>query len=82
MTKKRLLICGALFAILLAGGLYQMNVLRVAHSSFENYYQFRGCTQLLEKQDAYGVCKLAGGETIKLVKVNGKWFLDGDVGGW
>jgi hypothetical protein len=61
-------------------GFYWVNKLRIAHSSFENYYNFRGCTQLLEKTDTYGICRLTSGENIKLVKVNNKWFLDGDLG--
>jgi flagellar biogenesis protein FliO len=61
-------------------GLYWVNKLKIAHSSFENYYNFRGCVELLEKTDTYGTCKLSSGETIKLVKVENKWFLDGDLG--
>jgi len=53
--------------------------LRRAHSSFENYYAFRGCKQLLQKTDTYGVCKTDTGETIKIVLYNGKWYLDGDL---
>ena len=59
---------------------YQINMLKVAHSSFENYYKFRGCTKLIEKTDTYGTCMLSSGKTIKLVKVENKWFLDGDLG--
>ena len=54
-------------------------VLRKAHSTFENYYAFRGCVQLVDRTDTYGHCKLASGQTIKLVKYQGKWFLDGDL---
>lgn len=53
--------------------------LKKAHSTFENYYAFRGCVQLIERTDTYGICKLKGGEEIKIVKFNGKWFLDGDL---
>lgn len=53
--------------------------LKKAHSTFENYYAFRGCTQLLEKTDSYGTCKIASGQTIKIVKFDGKWYLDGDL---
>ena len=53
--------------------------LRRAHSNFENYYAFRGCTQLLQKTNTYGICKTDSGETIKLVLYKNKWYLDGDL---
>ena len=59
--------------------LNQIIFLKKAHSTFENYYVFRGCVQLLEKTDDYGFCKLKSGETIKIVKFQNKWFLDGDL---
>ena len=68
-----------LLAILFMIGVYWVVYLQVAHSTFENYYNFRGCVQLVERTDAYGTCKIASGETIKIVKFQGKWFLDGDL---
>jgi len=65
--------------IIVAFAVYQILYLRKAHSTFENYYAFRGCTQLLEKTDSYGTCKIASGQTIKIVKFDGKWYLDGDL---
>lgn len=59
--------------------LYWLNILKIAHSSFENYYKFRGCIQLIEKNDVYGTCRISSGETIKLVKFGEKWFLDDDL---
>jgi len=53
--------------------------LRKAHSTFENYYDFRGCVQLLERTDNYGFCKIKSGQTIKIVKYKNKWYLDGDL---
>jgi hypothetical protein len=53
--------------------------LRKAHSTFENYYTFRGCTQLLEKTDIYGTCKTNSGQVIKIVEYRSKWYLDGDL---
>ena len=78
--EKRPLLILVYLAILavVSFGLYQIHTLNVAHSSFENYYKFRGCVELLEKTDTYGTCKLASGQTIKLVQINGRWFLDGD----
>jgi hypothetical protein len=82
--SKNLLI--AICAVLIIVGLIVLNLLsnyffflRRAHSSFENYYAFRGCTQLLQKTSTYGVCKTDSGETIKLVLYKGKWYLDGDL---
>lgn len=60
-------------------GVNQWLYLRKAHSTFENYYAFRGCVQLLEKTDDYGICKTNAGQTIKIVKYQNKWYLDGDL---
>ncbi len=57
----------------------QMIVLRKAHSTFDNYYAFRGCIQLLARTDSYGICKTDSGQTIKIVQFNGRWYLDGDL---
>ncbi len=74
------IIFGLICAALIAGGLlvYWFSLLNVAHSSFDDYYRFRGCQQLVEKTDTYGTCKLADGKIIKIVLTNGKWYLDGD----
>lgn len=61
-------------------GAYWVSTLQIAHSSFENYYKFRGCKELIERTDTYATCKVQSGETIKLVKVKNKWFLEGDLG--
>ena len=70
----------ALGTLLLAFfGAYQVYSLDKAHSTFENYYAFRGCTQLISRTDTEGVCRTASGATVKIVKYQGKWFLDGDL---
>lgn len=64
------------------GGAFAVNqfiIVRKAHSSFDNYYAFRGCTQLLKKTNSYGLCKIQSGKTIKLVEFQGKWYLNGDL---
>jgi hypothetical protein len=58
---------------------YKIRDLNKAHSTFENYYAFRGCTQLLEKTSSYGVCTTKSGQTIKIVLYKNKWYLDGDL---
>ena len=60
-------------------GVYQIHTLKVAHSSFENYYNFRGCSQLLVKTDTYGICRLSSGQVIRLVEFQNKWYLNGDL---
>ena len=78
--KRPLLILASLaILIVVIFIIYQAHMLNVAHSSFENYYNFRGCVELIEKADTYGICKLSSGQTIKLVKFNSKWYLDGDL---
>lgn len=53
--------------------------LRKAHSTFEDYFKFRGCVELIEKTDTYGICRLDSGKTIKIVKFENRWYLDGDL---
>lgn len=62
-------------------GISQILYLRQAHSSFENYYAFRGCTVLLQRTNDFGICKTNTGQTIKIVNYQGKWYLDGDLPG-
>jgi hypothetical protein len=79
MTKTR---AGIIAVIILAGigfFAYENDHLKVAHSTFDNYYAFRGCQTLIDRTDAYGDCKLKNGSTIKIVKYQDKWFLDGDL---
>ena len=65
--------------IIFAAGVDWVLILKKAHSSFENYYAFRGCTELVSKTADAGYCKTASGQTIKIVKFQGKWYLDGDL---
>lgn len=79
MSKKPLIlsIIGILVILVLFGAFWR-HKLAVAHSTFDDYYAFRGCTQLVERTDAYGICKTADGSTVKIVAINGKWYLEGD----
>jgi hypothetical protein len=83
ISKKLFLALGVFLVVI---GLIVTNLLsnyffflRRAHSSFENYYAFRGCKELLQKTDSYGICRTDGGNTIKIVLYNGRWYLDGDL---
>jgi hypothetical protein len=81
LKKNKKLIIIVLFAGILVFifGIYQILYLQKAHSTFEDYYVFRGCTQLLARTEDYGLCKLSNGQTIRIVKFQGKWYLDGDL---
>ncbi len=57
----------------------QFIILHQAHSSFDDYYRFRGCVELIQKTDTYGTCRTANGQILKLVKYENKWYLDGDL---
>lgn len=57
----------------------ELRILHRAHSTFDNYYAFRGCTQLITKTPTYGVCKTASGQVITIVLYQGKWFLKDDL---
>ena len=81
MSKNKIALIVIALAIILVFiyGINQWLYLRKAHSTFENYYAFRGCAQLIEKTDEYGICKTDSGQTIKIVKYENKWYLDGDL---
>lgn len=79
LLKRKKIIIFCLAVLIIMFGIYQVLYLRKAHSTFENYYAFRGCTQLLERTQDYGICKISSGATIKIVKFQGKWYLDGDL---
>lgn len=83
-TRKNLVITALIIiGLIIILGVYQVLMLNKAHSTFENYYSFRGCATLLERTDDYGVCQLINGQTIKIVKYQNRWFLDGDLPcGW
>jgi hypothetical protein len=69
----------AVVAVVAALAVQQWIMLRRAHSTFENYYAFRGCALLLQRTADYGLCRLPSGQVIKLVHFRGRWYLDGDL---
>lgn len=79
MNKKIIILIILIIAILAALVGQRFYAVQKAHSTFENYYLFRSCVELLEKTDDYALCRIQSGETIKIVKVNNKWYLDGDL---
>lgn len=78
-VKLLILIIILVFIIFAILAIYWFNTLQIAHSTFEDYYKFRGCTELINKTEDYGFCKINSGQIIKIVKYNGKWYLDGDL---
>ena len=78
-NKALIIILIVLLVAILVVGINYWLYLRNAHSTFDNYYAFRGCTELVQKTDTYGICKTQGGQTIKIVEYQGKWYLDGDL---
>lgn len=81
LLKNKKIVTITLLAVILVF-IFMVNqwfYLRKAHSTFENYYAFRGCVQLLKKAEDYGICKTNTGQTIKIVKYEDKWYLDGDL---
>jgi hypothetical protein len=78
-NKKIIIIFSVLLLLIIISGVYYIIYLKIAHSTFEKYYKFRGCVELINKTENYGFCKINYGETIKIVKYQNKWYLDGDL---
>lgn len=79
MKKNYVIIIAIFVVIIFTLGFNQWLILRKAHSTFDNYYAFRGCVRLIEKKDNYGICQTDSSQTIKIVKYQDKWYLDGDL---
>jgi hypothetical protein len=78
-NKIAIIIIFLLLIIIFFLGICWTLFLRKAHSTFENYYAFRGCVQLLDRTPDYGICKITSGQVIKIVKFQNRWYLDGDL---
>ena len=76
-SKTKIIVVVCLLILIL--GISYVIYLNIAHSSFDNYYKFRGCVSLINKTNDYGYCKLSSGEIIKIVKYGNKWYLNGDL---
>lgn len=81
LLRHKILVSGALVIILIGGifGFLQVQMLQKAHSTFDNYYAFRGCTELLQRTSTYGVCRTKSGKVITIVLYQGKWYLQNDL---
>lgn len=79
--KEIWILISVIMLVLIGLATWWILYLKKAHSTFENYYAFRGCTELLAKTDDYGICKLKDGKEIRIVKFDNRWFLDGDLPG-
>lgn len=77
--NKTILFIFLLLLIIILLGIFWIVKLQIAHSTFDHYYNFDNCVQLINKTDTYGFCKTSSGYTIKIVKYDNKWFLDGDL---
>ena len=76
-TIITVLLLGLLLIVILV--LYQAAFVQKAHSTFENYYAFRGCEKLITRTKDYATCKINSRQTIKIVRYHDKWYLDGDL---
>ena len=79
LDKLLLIATGLAIVAIVIFSVLQLQTLRKAHSTFANYYTFRGCVQLLTKTPTYGICKTASGSTIEIVLYHGKWYLNNDL---
>jgi len=79
--NKKIVIISSVIVVILLAVLFiqQVVMLRKAHSTFPNYYAFRGCVELLATTTDSGTCRTGSGQVIKMVLYNGKWYLDGDL---
>ena len=79
--KKNPWIQITLIAIVALGTLFTWQVLSLqkAHGTFDNYAAFRGCAQITSHTDTTGTCVTNSGQSIKIVKFDNRWFLDGDL---
>ncbi len=77
--KLALSAVGLAVIVLAVFAVYQVRLLNKAHSTFDNYYAFRGCVRLVKRTPAYGLCQTGSGQTIKIVLYHGKWYLNGDL---
>jgi hypothetical protein len=80
-TKILILVIASVFVLLIILALYWFSKLQIAHSTFEDYYKFRGCTQLINRTESSGFCGVSSGGVIEIVKYNSKWYLNGDLPG-
>lgn len=69
----------ALVFILAVIAAWQIATLRIAHSSFDNYAAFRGCETVTSRTGSMGTCTTNAGQSITIVKYDGRWFLKGDL---
>ena len=76
--KKGFAVVVVVIIVIVILGATQFFEVRKAHSSFDDYYAFRGCVQLLQKTDIYGICKTKSGAITEIVEINNKWYLKGD----
>ncbi len=78
--KKRFLVFGlSIFVTVGSIFFYTLYKTHLAHTTFDRYYAFRGCVQLVDKTATYGDCKTASGKILRIVSYKGNWYLQGDL---
>jgi DNA-binding transcriptional regulator of glucitol operon len=78
---KKFLLVVMVIMILAIGvmGIHQIYRVNRAHSTFANYYAFRGCSQLISQTATSATCALPSGQVIEIVEYENKWYLNGDL---
>ena len=68
-----------LFVLLISFTAYEISTTYNAHATFSGYCHWRGLEVVNQSSD-YGYCKdLNSGYVFKIVLVNGRWYLNGDL---
>lgn len=79
MKNKKLFIASILISILCVSFVsYEFVTTYTSHSTFEGYCQWRGLT-VVNKSADFGYCQDENGNVFKMVLVNNRWYLDGDL---
>ncbi|MFZ1970748.1 MAG: hypothetical protein WAU65_01030 [Candidatus Nanoarchaeia archaeon] len=80
---KKILIVSLIFSILLVLFLSIIMINQVitiydAHATFEGYCHWRSL-EIVNESNNYGYCNNSLGQVYKMVLVNRRWYLDGDL---
>ena len=77
--KKRFIVFLLISILFLGFIFYQLITTYNAHKTFEGYCKWRGLV-VINQSTNYGYCKNEiSGQEFKMVLVNNRWYLDGDL---